>query len=81
MALAIYSIGELRIQGNEMQTAEQEKRDHVVTVRLTPSEFHQLVYLSGTLETSRANLMQDAISKYLRQYRPLRSATNTYPKK
>jgi len=81
MALAIYSKCELRIQGNEMQTAEQQKRDHVVTVRLTPREFHQLVYLSGTLEISRASLMQDAISKYLRQYRPLRSATKSYQKK
>lgn len=64
-----------------MQSTEQEKRDHVVTVRLTPSEFHQLVYLSGTLQTSRACLMQDAISKYLRQFRPLRSATKSYSKK
>lgn len=45
---------------------EREKLDHTISVRLTASQFKELTHLSGTLETARTRLIQDAIANYLK---------------
>jgi predicted DNA-binding protein len=62
---------------------QKERLDHLISVRLTASQFQELTHLSGSLEVPRTSLIQDAIANYLKRFRPLKSttATKSYLKK
>jgi hypothetical protein len=62
-------------QGLKDPLDRKQRLDHLVSVRLTASQFQELTHLSGSLEVPRTNLIQDAIANYLKRFRPLKSAT------
>ncbi|GAX46170.1 hypothetical protein NIES4075_71910 [Tolypothrix sp. NIES-4075] len=64
-------------QDLEKADIQRERRDHMVSVWLTSTQFQELTHLSGALEVPRTSLIQDAIANYLKRFRPLKSATAT----